>query len=82
MPCLADVRNRYSVSYLAYERENQYVFRDIALKSLAEAGLRPESGPGSSPPQLLEIGCATGALLERFSRAGWHTTGVDRKSVV
>lgn len=69
------VRNRYGDEYLAYETERQLDYRAIALRSLAEAGLVP--APGVPGRRLLEIGCATGALLAAFAEGGWAVTGVE-----
>ena len=67
----------YDQNYLDYEIEHQYTFRDIALKSLKEIGVTPHDKPAELLPQLLEIGCATGAMLKLFADAGWETTGVE-----
>ncbi len=76
-PVSEDVTGWYDSAYLAYEIEHQDIFRDIALKSLTEAGILSDRFPQNLPPDLLEIGCATGALLNVFARQGWKTTGVE-----
>jgi len=70
------VRRRYGEEYLAYETERQLEYRAIALRSLSECGLRPDAPP-SPGARLLEVGCATGALLSSFSDGGWDVTGVE-----
>ena len=70
---------RYGDGYLAYETARHIEYRSIALQSLGEAGLHPDNAvaPGASRPSMLEIGCATGALLSAFAQAGWAVTGVE-----
>lgn len=76
-PVLEEVTGWYDSAYLAYEIEHQYIFGDIALKSLTEAGVFPDQFSKTLPPELLEIGCATGALLNVFAKHGWKTIGVE-----
>jgi len=44
------------------------------LKSLADMGFSMEEGRGR---RFLDIGCATGALLERMKKEGWSVQGVE-----
>lgn len=74
-PPSIDVLARYDDAYLAYETSRHMEYRSIALMSLAEAGLHPDRKIGDA--RMLEIGCATGALLSVFAEAGWNTTGVE-----
>jgi len=70
---------RYGDDYLAYETARHIEYRSIALQSLAEAGLRPGDvqATRSGRSSLLEVGCATGALLSAFEQAGWSVKGVE-----
>jgi len=70
---------RYGDDYLAYETARHMEYRGIALRSLSEAGLEPARSSASDGRRLsvLEIGCATGALLSVFAEAGWAATGVE-----
>lgn len=70
---------RYGDEYLAYETERHLEYRAISLMSLAEAGLRPDDyrRPDGAERGILEIGCATGALLSAFREAGWRAMGVE-----
>jgi 2-polyprenyl-3-methyl-5-hydroxy-6-metoxy-1,4-benzoquinol methylase len=54
-------------------------YRNISLQSLAEAGLEPKQStvPDGRARAILEIGCATGALLSAFKDAGWDAFGVE-----
>jgi SAM-dependent methyltransferase len=70
---------RYGDDYLRYETSMHLAYRAIALKSLSEAGLSlgGARSPGSAGLSVLEIGCATGALLSAFAEAGWAAKGVE-----
>lgn len=70
---------RYGDDYLAYETARHIEYRSIALQSLGEAGLHPgdATSAGAGKPSMLEVGCATGALLSAFAEAGWITKGVE-----
>lgn len=75
-PLIEAVLARYGDEYLEYETARHLEYRAIALKSLAEAGLEPASG-STRRRSVLEIGCATGALLSAFVEAGWEAVGVE-----
>ncbi|GAB6393279.1 MAG: class I SAM-dependent methyltransferase [Treponematales bacterium] len=81
------IRRRYGDScgeaYLAYERANEAAFLNLQTLSLADAGfwdfeaaLRAKNG-GAGKPRVLDIGCATGALLALLRERGWDTAGVE-----
>jgi 2-polyprenyl-3-methyl-5-hydroxy-6-metoxy-1,4-benzoquinol methylase len=78
-PELHDVLARYGDEYLAYETDRHLEYRAISLRSLGEAGLDPASSVGADgrKKSILEIGCATGALLSAFAESGWNATGVE-----
>jgi 2-polyprenyl-3-methyl-5-hydroxy-6-metoxy-1,4-benzoquinol methylase len=54
-------------------------YRAISLMSLAEAGLEPSQSRAADGRSrtILEIGCATGALLSSFAEAGWIAGGIE-----
>ncbi|GBU28841.1 hypothetical protein R84B8_02403 [Treponema sp. R8-4-B8] len=74
----------YGNDYLSYELENEAAFLKLQQLALKDAGflklekilfaakkLRAES------PSILDIGCATGALLASLRGKGWRVTGVE-----
>jgi 2-polyprenyl-3-methyl-5-hydroxy-6-metoxy-1,4-benzoquinol methylase len=84
-PVSGEVRLRYredhGEDYLSYESANEQAFlrlQELSLKDLGfydmEQTLMTESG---GAPAVLDIGCATGALLETLSNRGWKTAGVE-----
>ncbi|MDR0456161.1 MAG: class I SAM-dependent methyltransferase [Treponema sp.] len=84
-PLAADVERRYRQTYgndyLAYELKNEAAFLDLQKRALADAGFdRIEQELmecTNGPPAVVDIGCATGALLAFLRDRGWRTTGVE-----
>ena len=76
-PVFEDLRKRYGGNYFEYEITNQENFfhlmelglRDIRFDTLFE-GREGESS-------FLDIGCATGLLLNYIQKMGWNTKGVE-----
>ncbi|HCC36876.1 MAG TPA: class I SAM-dependent methyltransferase, partial [Treponema sp.] len=85
-PEAADVLRRYAQTYggdyLGYELANEESFLRLQLCALRDTGfegLEKElfAGMAAAPPRVLDIGCATGALLERLKERGWRVCGVE-----
>ncbi len=76
-PVAEAIHARYDDSYLSYETSRQMDYREIALKSLTLAGLSLRTDCAEAKPEILEIGCATGALLSSFNENGWRVLGVE-----
>ncbi len=78
-PEQSDILARYGDEYLAYETARHLEYRAISLRSLGEAGLSPADALAADGRKkaLLDIGCATGALLSAFAETGWSATGVE-----
>ena len=78
-PELEAVIARYGDEYLAYETARHMEYRAISLMSLSEAGLHPSSSTDTDgrSKAIVEIGCATGALLAAFKDSGWDAFGVE-----
>ncbi len=80
-PVFPDLKGRYTADYFKYEYNNEDNFfglMKLGLKDIGMDRLKPENGQG----RFLDIGCATGKLLEDMRSLGWQVQGVDlcRKS--
>jgi 2-polyprenyl-3-methyl-5-hydroxy-6-metoxy-1,4-benzoquinol methylase len=84
-PVKEEIIARYSKTfgndYLSYELENEAAFLKLQQLALRDAGfdeiekavfLRAEDAPS-----VLDVGCATGALLAFLRSRGWRVTGVE-----
>jgi SAM-dependent methyltransferase len=76
----------YGNDYLAYEKTNEEAFlrlQELALKDAGffalERGLFSAIHEEASPqaPTVLDIGCASGAMLALLQGRGWKVTGVE-----
>ena len=83
-PESAAVEKRYDAVYLDYEAQNQDAYRDLELLALADLGLDELAEPlfakaadRSVGPRALDIGCATGALLDALRGKKWEPQGVE-----
>jgi len=72
------VRRRYAEAYgedyLAYELAHEDLFLQLQVRTLADLGLWP---PPAGAGKILDVGCATGALLQKFRERGWEAAGVE-----
>ncbi|MDR2134969.1 MAG: class I SAM-dependent methyltransferase [Treponema sp.] len=89
-PEAAEVARRYREDhggdYLSYELANEEAFLNLQRLALKDARFdgferelmaAAESGRAAGTPRILDVGCATGALLLRLRERGWDTTGIE-----
>jgi len=70
----------YGNDYLFYELENENSFLKLQQLALIDAGfdkLEKTLFSRAEAPSVLDIGCATGALLESLRNRKWRVTGVE-----
>jgi SAM-dependent methyltransferase len=67
----------YGKDYLSYELANEAAFLRLQELALEDAGLSDTPQHDTAKPAVLDIGCATGALLEKLRDRGWACTGVE-----
>jgi 2-polyprenyl-3-methyl-5-hydroxy-6-metoxy-1,4-benzoquinol methylase len=76
-PVFEDVRRRYAGQYFAYELENERVFFGLMKLGLQDIGFNELTRALPRPRTFLDIGCATGMLIESINGVGWDARGVD-----
>jgi len=81
---LARYSDTYGNDYLSYELKNESAFLKLQQLALKDAGfsklekkLLPAQEQRSEAPSILDIGCATGALIAFLRDKGWRVTGVE-----
>ena len=76
-PVFEDLRRRYGPDYFAYELANEENFFGLMRLGLADAGLEGIAAGMRSPRSFLDVGCATGMLLQWMRGQGWEVQGAD-----
>jgi len=83
---LARYSSTYGNDYLSYELENEAAFLKLQQLALKDSGFSKlektlfftdEKLRAGTAPSILDIGCATGALIASFRDKGWRVTGVE-----
>ncbi|MFP4362289.1 MAG: class I SAM-dependent methyltransferase [Spirochaetia bacterium] len=82
-PVFQELKNRYEEDYLEYEIENEANFLGLMLKGLSDINFQEIiSRYAGDAPWFLDIGCATGALLEQMKKKGLNVKGVEISSIM
>lgn len=76
-PRFDDLRDRYADEYFDYELENDRNFLNLMLQGLEDIHLEDLAEHISDNPRFLDIGCATGMLLEHLQGRGYRVQGVE-----
>ena len=77
-PVFDDVRRRYAADYFSYELTNESTFFGLMRLGLDDIRFREQDERKARTPRtFLDIGCATGMLIESMKGEGWDARGVD-----
>jgi SAM-dependent methyltransferase len=81
-PIFTDLKKRYGAEYFKYESVNEDNFFNLmklGLRDVGFDGFYPGgSGNGDEGARVfLDLGCATGRLLDHVQRKGWRAKGVE-----
>lgn len=76
-PVFEDLRRRYDASYFDYELANEENFFGLMRLGLADIAFDRVTAGMTAPRTFLDVGCATGRLLQWVRDSGWEVQGVD-----
>jgi 2-polyprenyl-3-methyl-5-hydroxy-6-metoxy-1,4-benzoquinol methylase len=76
-PVFEDLRRRYGGQYFSYELENERTFFGLMMMGLRDIGFAQLTAALQGARTFLDIGCATGMLVESMKNSGWDARGVD-----
>jgi predicted Zn finger-like uncharacterized protein len=76
-PVFEDLRERYQDSYFDYEIENEQTFFRLMLQGLGDIRFQRIEDALNGNKRFLDVGCATGMLLEHMKGRGWDVQGVE-----
>jgi 2-polyprenyl-3-methyl-5-hydroxy-6-metoxy-1,4-benzoquinol methylase len=71
------ILSRYDKDYFDYERRNEESFLNLMKLGLEDVGFYEWEGKQKKSGAVLDIGCATGALLNWLRNRGWKTEGIE-----
>jgi len=77
---LSRYSDTYGNDYLSYELKNETAFlklQQLALKDAGFSKVEKTLFAEAKNPAILDIGCATGALIASLRGKGWRVTGVE-----
>jgi len=80
-PKSGELVQRYDQKYFEYEIENEEAFFQLMLLGLRDVDFFTEIEPALDPlgkgGRFLDIGCATGKLLDYVKKRGWSEKGIE-----
>ncbi len=76
-PIFDDLKTNYEDNYFEYEIKNQENFFNLMKLGLKDIGFDKIFGDTVNGLNFLDIGCATGLLLNHMKNKGWNTKGVE-----
>jgi 2-polyprenyl-3-methyl-5-hydroxy-6-metoxy-1,4-benzoquinol methylase len=76
-PLFADLKGRYGQAYFQYELANEANFHQLMELGLADVDFAGRTAALPPGRRFLDVGCATGRLLEAMRERGWGVQGVD-----
>lgn len=76
-PVFDDLRARYQDTYFDYEIENEQAFFRLMLQGLGDIRFEHIEASLNGARRFLDVGCATGMLLEHMKDRGWYVQGVE-----
>jgi len=76
-PVFEDLKGRYGQAYFQYEIANEANFHRLMELGLADVDFAGRTAGFPSERRFLDVGCATGRLLEAMRERGWQVRGVD-----
>jgi 2-polyprenyl-3-methyl-5-hydroxy-6-metoxy-1,4-benzoquinol methylase len=69
--------NFHEPSYTQYHRDDEYASSELFFKYIFQKRFEIVTRFKSTPGSVLDIGAATGVLLDVFKEAGWKTYGIE-----
>jgi 2-polyprenyl-3-methyl-5-hydroxy-6-metoxy-1,4-benzoquinol methylase len=76
-PVFDDLRRRYGDQYFSYELENERTFFGLMRMGLRDINFEQLAASLPGERTFLDIGCATGMLVQSMKDGGWDARGVD-----
>ena len=76
-PLFDDLKGRYGQAYFQYEIANEANFYGLMELGLADVDFAGRTAGLPPDRRFLDVGCATGRLLEAMRERGWQVRGVD-----
>lgn len=76
-PVFDDLKDRYQDEYFEYELDNDAQFFDLMRRGLDDINFDAIEASMPASAKALDIGCATGMLVEHLASRGWQAEGVE-----